>query len=67
MNNKNILPNQGQPVVRITAGKLPHGLAELTEEALGNDGVGASACACVCAFDGAEASLTVTLSAFDGE
>ena len=66
MNNKNILPNQGQPVVRITAGKLPHGLAELTEEALGNDGVGASACGCFCAHDGAEASACGCFCAFDG-
>jgi bacteriocin leader peptide (microcyclamide/patellamide family) len=70
MDRKNILPQQGQPVNRITTGQLPSYLAELSEEALGDAGVGASAtfCVTVCAYDGAEASITacVTACAYDG-
>ncbi|MGL4377137.1 MAG: microcyclamide/patellamide family RiPP [Microcoleaceae cyanobacterium] len=42
MDKKNILPQQGRPVIRMTAGKLPSYLAELSEEALGGNGVDAS-------------------------
>ncbi|MEG4576785.1 microcyclamide/patellamide family RiPP [Microcoleus sp. N3A4] len=66
MDKKNILPQQGKPVMRSTTGKLPSYLAELSEEALGNDGVGASTTSCTCSFDGAEASYTGCLSSFDG-
>ena len=59
MNKKNILPNQGKPVIRMTAGQLPSYLAELSEEALGNDGVGASMCyPCAPSYDdGVDASI----------
>ena len=43
MDKKNILPNQDQPVIRTTAGKLPSHLAELSEEALANLSVGTEA------------------------
>ena len=66
MDKKNILPQQGQPVMRSTTGKLPSYLAELSEEALGNGGAEASISMSTCAFDGAEASYTGCLSAFDG-
>ena len=67
MEKKNILPQPGKPVMRSTTGKLPSYLAELSEEALGDAGVGASATGCICAFDGAEASATGCICAFDGE
>ncbi len=53
MDKKNILPQQGKPVFRTTTGKLPSHLAELSEEALGGSGVGASMCAptCACSYD----------------
>jgi len=66
MDKKNILPQQGKPVMRSTTGKLPSYLAELSEEALGSDGVGASGTSCLSSFDGAEASGTSCLSSFDG-
>jgi bacteriocin leader peptide (microcyclamide/patellamide family) len=66
MDKKNILPQQGKPVMRSTTGKLPSYLAELSEEALGNDGVGASSTYSFCSCDGAEASYTGCLSSFDG-
>ncbi len=66
MDKKNLLPNQGAPVIRGISGKLPSHLAELSEEALGGNGAEASHCFSVCAFDGAEASVTVTICAFDG-
>lgn len=61
MDKKNILPQQGKPVIRMTAGKLPSHLAELSEEALGNDGVGASMCLpCYPSYDdGVGASLPI--------
>ena len=67
MDKKNILPQQGKPVMRSTTGKLPSYLAELSEEALGGNGAEASATHSICSFDGAEASYTGCLSAFDGE
>ena len=66
MDKKNLLPNQGAPVIRGISGKLPSHLAELSEEALGGNGLEASMTATYCAFDGAEASLTATYCAFDG-
>jgi bacteriocin leader peptide (microcyclamide/patellamide family) len=66
MDKKNLLPNQGQPVIRGISGKLPSHLAELSEEALGGNGLEASTTVTICAFDGAEASTTVTICAFDG-
>jgi len=66
MDKKNILPQQGKPVMRSTTGKLPSYLAELSEEALGSAGAEASTTACLCSFDGAEASYTASLSSFDG-
>lgn len=55
MDKKNLLPNQGAPVIRGISGKLPSHLAELSEEALGGNGAEASHCFSVCAFDGDEA------------
>ena len=66
MDKKNILPQQGKPVMRSTTGKLPSYLAELSEEGLGNNGVGASSSASVCSFDGAEASSSASVCSFDG-
>ncbi|MCC3413900.1 MULTISPECIES: DUF5837 family cyanobactin class RiPP [unclassified Microcoleus] len=66
MDKKNILPQQGAPVIRMTAGQLPSHLAELSEESLGGNGAEASHCVTICAFDGAEASHCVTICAFDG-
>jgi len=66
MDKKNLLPNQGAPVIRGISGKLPSHLAELSEEALGGNGAEASITACMCAFDGAEASVLATFCAFDG-
>ena len=67
MDKKNLLPNQGAPVIRGISGKLPSHLAELSEEALGGNGLEASVTLTVCAFDGAEASVTLTVCAFDGD
>jgi bacteriocin leader peptide (microcyclamide/patellamide family) len=66
MDKKNILPQQGKPVMRSTTGKLPSYLAELSEEALGGNGAEASYTGCLCSFDGAEASYTGCLCSFDG-
>jgi bacteriocin leader peptide (microcyclamide/patellamide family) len=66
MDKKNLLPNQGAPVIRGISGKLPSHLAELSEEALGGNGLEASITGCICAFDGAEASITGCICAFDG-
>ncbi|MBD2677101.1 MULTISPECIES: DUF5837 family cyanobactin class RiPP [Nostoc] len=66
MEKKNILPQQGKPVIRITTGQLPSFLAELSEEALGEAGVGASATSSATAYDGAEASGTSCATAYDG-
>ena len=66
MDKKNILPQQGKPVFRSTTGKLPSHLAELSEEALGGNGAEASLTACICAYDGAEASFTACICAYDG-
>ena len=66
MDKKNILPVQGAPVIRLTAGQIPSHLAELSEESLGGNGAEASVTATFCAFDGAEASVTACICAFDG-
>jgi bacteriocin leader peptide (microcyclamide/patellamide family) len=58
MDKKNLLPNQGKPVIRGISGKLPSHLAELSEEALGGNGVDASVPPfCVCSYDGVDASV----------
>ena len=67
MDKKNLLPNQGAPVIRGISGKLPSHLAELSEEALGGNGLEASYSGCMCAFDGAEASHCASICAFDGD
>lgn len=67
MDKKNLLPNQGAPVIRGISGKLPSHLAELSEEALGGNGAEASATITICAFDGAEASHCFSVCAFDGD
>ncbi|WP_019509124.1 DUF5837 family cyanobactin class RiPP [Pleurocapsa sp. PCC 7319] len=64
MDKKNIIPQQAQPVVRVTQGTKADLLAELTEENLGTT-VGATAslvtnnvtlaCYCACSYDGDEA------------
>jgi bacteriocin leader peptide (microcyclamide/patellamide family) len=66
MDKKNLLPNQGAPVIRGISGKLPSHLAELSEEALGGNGLEASYSVTISAFDGAEASVTASICAFDG-
>jgi bacteriocin leader peptide (microcyclamide/patellamide family) len=66
MEKKNILPQQGKPVIRITTGQLPSYLAELSEEALGNCGAEASTFATFCSYDGAEASTAVSFCSYDG-
>lgn len=67
MDKKNLLPNQGAPVIRGISGKLPSHLAELSEEALGGNGLEASGTFTICAFDGAEASHCFSVCAFDGD
>ncbi|WP_231636739.1 DUF5837 family cyanobactin class RiPP [Planktothricoides sp. SR001] len=64
MDKKNLLPNQGKPVIRGISGKLPSHLAELSEEALGGAGVDASFVPC-CSYDGADASF-VPCCSYDG-
>jgi bacteriocin leader peptide (microcyclamide/patellamide family) len=66
MNKKNILPAQGAPVIRMTAGQLPSHLAELSEEALGGNGAEAATIPTICAYDGAEAATAVSFCAYDG-
>ncbi|VXD25893.1 DUF5837 family cyanobactin class RiPP [Planktothrix paucivesiculata] len=66
MDKKNILPHQGKPVLRSTNGKLPSHLAELSEEALGGNGVDASMCPCVCSYDGVDASMCPCVCSYDG-
>ncbi len=66
MNKKNILPHQGKPVLRITNGQLPSHLAELSEEALGGAGLGASTIPTVCSYDGVGASTIPTVCSYDG-
>ena len=56
MDKKNILPQQGKPVILMTTGQLPSHLAELSEEALGGAGAEASIYPCFPSYEGAEAS-----------
>jgi bacteriocin leader peptide (microcyclamide/patellamide family) len=61
MNNQNLMPNQAQPIDRITTGQLPSALAELSEEMLQGTDFGAEVTAafvgipCVPSFDGDDA------------
>ncbi|MDF0551760.1 DUF5837 family cyanobactin class RiPP [Kamptonema sp. UHCC 0994] len=71
MDNKNLMPQQAQPVNRIATGQLPSELAELSEEALSLDWLDSSSVlpswgdkyACgntwgdcvVCSYDGEDA------------
>ncbi|AFY58678.1 bacteriocin leader peptide, microcyclamide/patellamide family [Rivularia sp. PCC 7116] len=64
MDKKNIIPQQAQPVVRVSQGTQADLLAELSEETLASTpGAGASmktndmtlACYCVCSYDGDDA------------
>lgn len=66
MDKKNILPHQGKPVIRGISGKLPSRLAELSEEALGDAGVGASIPYPVCSYDGVDASIPYPVCSYDG-
>ncbi len=67
MDKKNILPQQGKPVIRITNGQLPSHLAELSEEALGGAGVDASVMPCFCSYDGVDASVMPCFCSYDGD
>jgi len=68
MDKKNLLPNQGKPVIRGISGKLPSHLAELSEEALGGNGVDASICMpCIPSYDGVDASICMPcIPSYDG-
>ncbi|BAY89766.1 MULTISPECIES: DUF5837 family cyanobactin class RiPP [unclassified Tolypothrix] len=66
MDKKNILPQQGKPVIRITNGQLPSHLAELSEEALGGAGVDASTAPCYCSYNGVDASTAPCYCSYDG-
>ncbi|MEM6404590.1 MAG: DUF5837 family cyanobactin class RiPP [Cyanobacteria bacterium P01_D01_bin.116] len=64
MDKKNIIPQQAQPVVRVSQGTQADLLAELSEETLGSvPGAAASlktdqmtlACYCACSYDGEDA------------
>ena len=64
MDKKNIIPQQAQPVVRVSQGTQADLLAELSEETLGaTAGATASlvtenvtlACYCACSYDGDDA------------
>jgi bacteriocin leader peptide (microcyclamide/patellamide family) len=75
MNNQNLMPNQAQPIDRITTGQLPSALSELSEEMLqGTDfgaDVTASACyPCMPSFDSevtASIGPCVFMCSFDGD
>lgn len=74
MNNQNLMPNQAQPIDRITTGQLPSALAELSEEMLQGTDFGAEVAAagfpipCMCSFDGeVTASICGCLCSFDSE
>ncbi len=65
MDNKNLMPQQAQPIERIATGQLPSELMELSEEALqlhhGGERVGISTSisfhptSCFCSYDGDDA------------
>nr|ACA04495.1 TruE2 [uncultured Prochloron sp.] len=59
MNKKNILPQLGQPVIRLTAGQLSSQLAELSEEALGGVDASTFPVPTVCSYDGVDASTSI--------
>ncbi|WP_254563435.1 DUF5837 family cyanobactin class RiPP [Oscillatoria sp. HE19RPO] len=42
MNKKNITPNPQQPIDRVPTGQLPSALAELSEEAIGEQALAAA-------------------------
>ncbi len=74
MNNQNLMPNQAQPIDRITTGQLPSALAELSEEMLQGTDFGAEVAAavfgapCIPSFDGeVTASMCVCICSFDSE
>ncbi|AFY58679.1 bacteriocin leader peptide, microcyclamide/patellamide family [Rivularia sp. PCC 7116] len=60
MNKKNIIPQQAQPVARVTQGKQADLLAELSEENLSTTGIAAAVrqegtnIEIMCSFDGDE-------------
>ena len=62
MDKQNLMPQQAQPINRITNGQLPAQLAELTEEVLGG-GAGSSSVlpaavwslSTLCSYDGDDA------------
>ena len=60
MDKQNLMPQQAQPISRITNGQLPAQLAELTEEVLGG-GAGSSSVLpsfttlLCCSYDGDDA------------
>nr|ACA04491.1 TruE1 [uncultured Prochloron sp. 06037A] len=65
MNKKNILPQLGQPVIRLTAGQLSSQLAELSEEALGGVDASTLPVPTLCSYDGVDASTVPTLCSYD--
>ncbi len=65
MDKKNILPQQGKPVIRMTTGQLPSHLAELSEEALGGAGAEASYVPCIPSYEGAEASYVPCVPSYE--
>jgi bacteriocin leader peptide (microcyclamide/patellamide family) len=74
MNNQNLMPNQAQPIDRITTGQLPSALAELSEEMLQGTDFGAEVTASLClgpclpSFDSeVTASMCVCICSFDGD
>jgi bacteriocin leader peptide (microcyclamide/patellamide family) len=55
MNKKNISPNPLQPIDRVPTGQLPSALAELSEEAIGEQALSPalSCLSCLsCSYDG---------------
>jgi bacteriocin leader peptide (microcyclamide/patellamide family) len=68
MDLQNLMPQQSQPISRITSGQMPTELAELSEEVLATadssfssdvlpsyGGPTATRCACRCSYDGDDA------------
>ncbi|GET40932.1 DUF5837 family cyanobactin class RiPP [Microseira wollei] len=60
MDNKKLMPQQAQPVNRITTGQLPSELAELDEEALSDSASVLASSPCnwagpLCSYDGEDA------------
>jgi bacteriocin leader peptide (microcyclamide/patellamide family) len=74
MNKQNLMPNQAQPISRVTTGQLPSELAELSEEMLQGTDFGAEVTASFCALGLPSFDSEVTASAlcycicsFDGD